>query len=100
VNADDLTPPSPPVNSERETTWKNANSERMVLKSRPLAQAARGSALVMALATDTAQATKLIRAAFERGATFFDTAKAYGPFRNEQAFRVTVRALVEMIRRP
>lgn len=27
---------------------------------------------------------KLIRAAFERGVTFFDTAEAYGPFRNEE----------------
>ena len=26
----------------------------------------------------------LIRAAFERGVTFFDTAEAYGPFRNEE----------------
>lgn len=30
-------------------------------------------------ATDTAQAIKLIQAAFERGVTFFDTAEAYGP---------------------
>jgi aryl-alcohol dehydrogenase-like predicted oxidoreductase len=35
-------------------------------------------------ATDTAQAIKLIRAAFERGVTFFDTAEAYGPFKNEE----------------
>ena len=34
-------------------------------------------------ATDTADAVKLIRAAFERGITFFDTAEAYGPFINE-----------------
>src|SRR5579872_4312164 len=27
---------------------------------------------------------KLIRAAFERGVTFFDTAEAYGPFKNEE----------------
>ena len=27
---------------------------------------------------------KLIRAAFEQGVTFFDTAEAYGPFRNEE----------------
>jgi hypothetical protein len=26
----------------------------------------------------------LIRAAFERGVTFFDTAEVYGPFRNEE----------------
>jgi aryl-alcohol dehydrogenase-like predicted oxidoreductase len=35
-------------------------------------------------ATDTADAVKLIRAAFDLGVTFFDTAEAYGPFINEQ----------------
>lgn len=34
-------------------------------------------------ATDTADAIKVIRAGFERGITFFDTAEAYGPFINE-----------------
>src|SRR5574337_831317 len=34
-------------------------------------------------ATDTADAVKLIRSAFERGVTLFDTAEAYGPFINE-----------------
>ena len=33
---------------------------------------------------DKADAIRLIRAAFERGVTFFDTAEAYGPFTNEQ----------------
>jgi len=35
-------------------------------------------------ATDTQDAVKLIRTAFERGVTFFDTAEAYGPFKNEE----------------
>jgi aryl-alcohol dehydrogenase-like predicted oxidoreductase len=35
-------------------------------------------------ATDTLQAIKLIRAAVERGVTFFDTAEVYGPFTNEE----------------
>ena len=35
-------------------------------------------------ATDKEEAIKLIRAAFERGVTFFDTAEAYGPFTNEE----------------
>src|SRR4051794_12245276 len=35
-------------------------------------------------ATDTADAVKLIRAAFDLGVTFFDTAEAYGPFINER----------------
>jgi pyridoxine 4-dehydrogenase len=35
-------------------------------------------------ATDRGQAIALIRAAFERGVTFFDTAEVYGPFTNEE----------------
>jgi len=35
-------------------------------------------------ATDRRQAIALIRSAFERGVTFFDTAEAYGPFVNEE----------------
>ncbi|MCU1304546.1 MAG: aldo/keto reductase [Candidatus Sulfotelmatobacter sp.] len=35
-------------------------------------------------ATDTQDAIKLIRSAFERGVTFFDSAEAYGPFKNEE----------------
>src|ERR1700754_3300313 len=31
-----------------------------------------------------ADAIELIRSAFERGVTFFDTAEAYGPFANEE----------------
>src|SRR5476651_1819933 len=34
-------------------------------------------------ATDTRQAVELIRAAVERGVTFFDTAEVYGPYTNE-----------------
>jgi aryl-alcohol dehydrogenase-like predicted oxidoreductase len=35
-------------------------------------------------ATDTQVAIRLIRAAVERGVTFFDTAEAYGPYKNEE----------------
>jgi aryl-alcohol dehydrogenase-like predicted oxidoreductase len=35
-------------------------------------------------ATEKAEGLKLIRAAFERGVTFFDTAEVYGPFTNEE----------------
>src|SRR6201988_4595355 len=35
-------------------------------------------------ATETSQGITLIRTAFERGVTFFDTAEAYGPFANEE----------------
>jgi aryl-alcohol dehydrogenase-like predicted oxidoreductase len=35
-------------------------------------------------ATEKQQAITLIRTAFERGVTFFDTAEAYGPYKNEE----------------
>ncbi|WP_242920666.1 aldo/keto reductase [Pontibacter liquoris] len=35
-------------------------------------------------ATDKQDAVKLIRAAYEKGITFFDTAEAYGPYTNEE----------------
>jgi aryl-alcohol dehydrogenase-like predicted oxidoreductase len=35
-------------------------------------------------ATERSEAVKLIRAAFERGVTFFDTAEVYGPYLNEE----------------
>ena len=35
-------------------------------------------------ATDKQQAISVIRTAFERGVTFFDTAEVYGPFANEE----------------
>src|SRR5512140_645305 len=35
-------------------------------------------------ATDRGDAVRLIRAAVERGVTFFDTAEVYGPFENEE----------------
>lgn len=35
-------------------------------------------------ATERQQAISMIRAAFERGVTFFDTAEAYGPYINEE----------------
>jgi aryl-alcohol dehydrogenase-like predicted oxidoreductase len=44
-------------------------------------------------ATDTGDAVKLIRSAFDKGVTFFDTAEAYGPFVNE---RVVGEALEPM----
>ena len=34
-------------------------------------------------ATDRSEAAKIVRAAVDRGVTFFDTAEAYGPFTNE-----------------
>jgi aryl-alcohol dehydrogenase-like predicted oxidoreductase len=36
------------------------------------------------LPMETPDAVRLIRAAFERGVTFFDTAEVYGPYKNEE----------------
>jgi aryl-alcohol dehydrogenase-like predicted oxidoreductase len=35
-------------------------------------------------ATEKQEAIKVIRAAYDGGVTFFDTAEAYGPFENEK----------------
>jgi aryl-alcohol dehydrogenase-like predicted oxidoreductase len=43
-----------------------------------------GISFAYGAAMDTQEAIKLIRAAFERGVTFFDTAEAYGPYKNEE----------------
>lgn len=42
-------------------------------------------------ATDTRQAVELIRAAVERGVTFFDTAEVYGPYLNEDVVGEALR---------
>src|SRR3954462_5531257 len=49
-------------------------------------------------ATEKGEAIKLIRAAVERGVTFFDTAEVYGPFVNEEVVgssRLLVRVASE-----
>ena len=43
-----------------------------------------GISFAYGAAMDTQEVIKLIRAAFERGVTFFDTAEAYGPYKNEE----------------
>src|SRR6478672_10970070 len=48
-------------------------------------------------ATDTADAVKLIRAAFDRGVTFFDTAEAYGPFINERVVGEALEPLRDQV---
>jgi aryl-alcohol dehydrogenase-like predicted oxidoreductase len=48
-------------------------------------------------ATDTQEAIKLIRAAFERGVTFFDTAEAYGPFKNEEVVGEALAPIREQV---
>jgi aryl-alcohol dehydrogenase-like predicted oxidoreductase len=50
----------------------------------PLGLGCMGLSFGLGPATDRQQAISLIRAAVERGVTFFDTAQAYGPFTNEE----------------
>jgi aryl-alcohol dehydrogenase-like predicted oxidoreductase len=42
-------------------------------------------------AADRQEMIALIRSAFERGVTFFDTAEAYGPFANESSWAKPLR---------
>jgi aryl-alcohol dehydrogenase-like predicted oxidoreductase len=60
------------------------NLERHGLEVSALGYGCMGLETVYGPATDRKQAIGIIRAAFERGVTFFDTAEAYGPFTNEQ----------------
>ncbi|HEX7361031.1 MAG TPA: aldo/keto reductase [Bryobacteraceae bacterium] len=48
-------------------------------------------------ATEKQQAIALIRTAFERGVTFFDTAEAYGPFANEELLGEAVEPFRERV---
>ncbi len=43
-------------------------------------------------ATETKEAIKLIRTAFDEGVTFFDTAEAYGSYKNEMRGASPLRA--------
>ena len=48
-------------------------------------------------ATDTQHAIALIRAAVERGVTFFDTAEVYGPFLNEEVVGEALKPFRERV---
>jgi len=48
-------------------------------------------------APDKQDAIKLIRTAFERGITFFDTAEAYGPFKNEEVVGEAVASFRDQV---
>src|SRR5579859_1825967 len=48
-------------------------------------------------AVDAQDGIKLIRAAFEHGVTFFDTAEAYGPFKNEELVGEAVAPFREQV---
>ena len=48
-------------------------------------------------ATDKQEGIKLIRTAFERGVTFFDTAEGYGPFINEELVGEALAAIRDQV---
>src|SRR3954468_16448477 len=48
-------------------------------------------------ATEKQQAIAIIRAPFERGVTFFDTAEAYGPYANEELLGEAVEPFREKV---
>jgi aryl-alcohol dehydrogenase-like predicted oxidoreductase len=48
-------------------------------------------------AADKREMISLIRSAFERGVTFFDTAEAYGPFMNEQLVGEAISPIREQV---
>lgn len=48
-------------------------------------------------ATDKQDAINLIRAAFDKGITFFDTAEAYGPFANEELLGETLQPFRDQV---
>ncbi|MCW2482654.1 aldo/keto reductase, partial [Candidatus Symbiopectobacterium sp. NZEC135] len=48
-------------------------------------------------ATDTRQAITLVRAAVERGVTFFDTAEVYGPYLNEDVVGEALKPLRDRV---
>jgi len=46
---------------------------------------------------ETPDAVRLIRSAFERGITFFDTAEVYGPFKNEEVVGEALRPIRDQV---
>ena len=67
----------------KEQSCKNANLEKAIWKSRPRARL-HGNELFLRPGQGQAGDDSLLRAAVERGITFFDTAEVYGPFTNEE----------------
>ena len=56
-----------------------------------------GMSFGFGLEIDKAEGIRLIRAAFERGVTFFDTAEVYGPYVNEELVGEALRPVREQV---
>jgi aryl-alcohol dehydrogenase-like predicted oxidoreductase len=63
---------------------KNRTLGRSGIEVSALGYGCMGLEAVYGPATDRGEGIRIIRAAFERGITFFDTAEVYGPYTNEQ----------------
>ncbi|NNH66684.1 cupin domain-containing protein [Rhizobium laguerreae] len=68
----------------RETSMQKRELGKSGLEVSAIALGCMGLSYGYGPATDIQEATALIRRAFERGVTFFDTAEAYGPYKNEE----------------
>src|SRR5438105_12223782 len=68
----------------RETTMEKRRLGRGGLEVSAIGFGCMGLSYGYGPPTDKQQGINLIRAAFERGVTFFDTAEAYGPGANEE----------------
>src|SRR5208337_3321331 len=71
-------------NSAGEATMKKRKLGRSNLEVSAIGLGCMGLSFGYGPATERQQAITLIRTAFDRGVTFFDTAEAYGPFANEE----------------
>jgi len=74
----------PPRHSKGVSICKSENLEKAGSKFQPSALGCMGLSFGYGPAVQKDDGIALIRAAFERGVTFFDTAEAYGPFKNEE----------------
>ena len=74
----------PRVERKRELVMTKRKLGKSGLEVSPLGLGCMGLSFGYGPATERGEAIKLIRAAFERGVTFFDTAEAYGPYANEE----------------
>jgi aryl-alcohol dehydrogenase-like predicted oxidoreductase len=67
-----------------ETTMQKRKLGNTGLEVSALGLGCMGMSQSYGLPMETPDAVRLIRAAFERGVTFFDTAEVYGPYKNEE----------------
>lgn len=72
------------VRIREEETMQKRTLGKSGLEVSALGYGCMGLSFGLGPATEKNEAIKVIRAAFDGGVTFFDTAEAYGPFTNEE----------------